>query len=86
MILLFIPGGMTPILQVMDLTVDVAFKKHICSAFEVYLHASVKEQRQQGKAWKDITFDLRMKVIRKPVDLRSLGCYLNRHNFKWVEE
>ena len=49
---------MTPILQVMDLTVNVAFKKHIRGAFEVYLHVAVKAQRQEGKAWKDIYFDL----------------------------
>ena len=67
MIVLFVPGVMTPILQVMNLIVNVGSKKHINAAFEVYLHAFVKAQRQQGKAWKDITFDLGKKVIRQVV-------------------
>ena len=44
--------------------VNVAFKRYICAAFEVYLHAVVRAQPERGKAWKDITIDLGMKVIR----------------------
>jgi hypothetical protein len=67
LILIYIPGGMTPILQVMDLTVNFVFKKAIRALFEVHLHACVQQQRQEGKAWNEVTFDLGMKTIRQAV-------------------